>query len=288
MAKGTEITKAAPVDLAAFDGIDFGTGVETRDASDMSERLPCINLVQNTSKIIGRHKELRGGQFVLEKDGDVVFAKDKMNVVVITVSRSRVMWPATYGANSRPLCRSFDGQTMAQGGCGDGACARCRYAKWEQGVGSQCKAKYTAVMMDKETGEFFRFDAKGASFAPFRDFVRSTQSVYRDLASKGVMQKLTNGTAPVYFFETEMSSDFQSNDKGNYYTVTLSKPVQNTLIFHEDGSVDREQLLMFNDMVHAYLDMVKRQQEMGMDGNDGSPAPAPTIDISGDDDDLPF
>lgn len=254
----TQATGLGTSMLPAIDGLE-GMGFEELDPADLALRIPFITLMQPTSQqVTASRGKIAAGTFLVPADGDKeAFTVDSLKTTIIAFTKSRSMWSENFKRGDAPLCRSFDGKVMADGGIGSGDCSNCPYAKWDKDAGkSKCSSSYTLLCQDLETGKLFRLSGQGASYAPTRDFV---QQLYKTARS---------AKASSFSFEVSITSEFQTNDKGSYYILSFPSDsiAPNHLLYtgktpdHPKG-FDEEYAAFLKDTYGAYIDSLKVQNQ---------------------------
>lgn len=190
------------LDLSQFEGSETAvTGLEAVDQTDI--KLPAIRIIQMLSEEATKNNVPPGSFYnTVTKEHS-----DSLECVLLTLGKSRVMWPSVFKRGDKPLCRSFDGKTKTEG-IGDGVCQKCQYSQWIDGEKPKCTQGYVWMAVDK-TGQPFRLNAKGASVGPTKDFLTA------------VSQKLNSGGKKIGIFalKIKLTLDKISDEKGVYFVL---------------------------------------------------------------------
>jgi hypothetical protein len=127
-----------------------------------------ITLVQAQTQDPGA---ARPGQFLNALSGEVY---DEITVVLLSVSKPRVKFPAGSAFGEKPECRSNDGRVPSQYAKipQSKTCATCSHSKWYNGNRPPCQESYRLLFVMKETGLPHYFQAKGMGYAPTTDMLK--------------------------------------------------------------------------------------------------------------------
>lgn len=205
-----EQTDIAVPSLEEF-GLGASMGFESLESSDLAISLPWATLLQPNSKVVAESRgKIPAGSFLL-KIGDESFSYDSINVAIIDIGFDRTMWSENFKRGDSPLCRSFDGKKKVLDGAGDGDCATCQYAKFDTETRkTMCRRNYVILCQDLDNPErVFRIKASGASYKPTKEFIQRLNRAANKL------------NVPAFGFETILTSEFQTNDQGSFYTIVF-------------------------------------------------------------------
>ena len=129
-------------------------------------KVPLLKLVQGTSRIDGAADHL--GEWHNSVTGEF---ETNPELLIIGIAKGRVMFPATYSADNKPLCGSNDGfapreeyrgaeiKAVSQDEHGDPvvvsvtiplACAECPFSQWGENTPPRCKEVATFAGMQHE------------------------------------------------------------------------------------------------------------------------------------------
>lgn len=135
-------------------------GISGLERSDIS--MPRVSIRQPTSKF-GEPKD--AGHFHNSVTEEF---KAEMRVVVLRVTKGRVMWSAEFDGSASPRCASDDNKMPREGnGLTDpqpGPCASCEYAQWGDGhEPPACSLVYTYLCADMSDDSVFMLSAMRTS-----------------------------------------------------------------------------------------------------------------------------
>ena len=246
--------------LAGIAGMEelVGAGLEGLEASDLSISIPFITLAQPTSKIVAESRgKIAAGNFLFRNGDETITYADPIPVTIICVGKQRTMWAPNFKRGDSPLCRSLDGVTMISGGAGSGNCKTCKFAKYNPDTkSSQCNNSYVCLCQNLDTKELFRVQLGGYAWKDAKEFFRSLNSAM--LAAK----------AATFSFETTLSAEFVTNDKGSFFKAVLGPELKsNHLLYtgqmddaHPFG-IDMEYLNEIKEVHQSYTDSIKSISE---------------------------
>jgi len=281
--KNTEMTTASTEEiiLPQFEGMEsVGLGFDGLDASDVAIRVPFMTLLQPTSKdVVASKGKLSAGCFLLNGEEQKQF--EKLDITVIYFGKDRTMWSENFKRGDSPICRSFDGKSKVEDGCGsEQGCEHCEFAKFNKETkSSPCSQSYVLLCQNLEDGTLFKLKAGGASYKPAKEFI---QKLYK-IANKA------GGNA--FSFKTTIGSDFVSNDKGSFYTLNFGEIEMNKKLYPGKSEqfpmgVDTDYYKALVDTYKSYADSLAMQNKKNnLSTNDGS---IPEVDFEPSDEDAPF
>jgi len=186
---------------------------------------------------INSSEEKTAGLFY-DKQSNASF--DKMQIVPLEFSPGRVYFPPSETTSAEPLCRSNDGLVPVTAFDNlvpqNDTCKGCPKGQWKKisGAGGrtvncrpECHETLRFTFLEKETGFVYRFNAKGMSLSPLKNFRETLfKTVMRDRA-KGIDTRHYNTTAV-------MGSTRVVGKKGTFYVLTFG-PVS---VIPQDELVD--------------------------------------------------
>lgn len=255
---GTAIPALA--DIEGMEGL-LGAGFDGLDQSDLAISVPFISLTQPTSKIVAESRgKIPAGTFLFKKDDELVTYGEEIPIVILYIGKYRTMWSENFKRGDSPICRSLDAKTMLDGGAGDHNCEKCRYAKFDPATKtSKCNVSYVMLCQNLETKELFRLQVGGYSFKEGKEFIRKLRNA---------AMKVGGST---FSFQTKLSSEFVTNEKGSFYKVALDSDQglkANSLLYvpiddeHPVG-IDMDYLNEVKETYQMYTDSLKGFSESG-------------------------
>ena len=205
------------------------------------------------------------GKLFIDVSGDVA---DEMELVLLKIHKSRVLFPEKFSRDSEPLCRSQD--FIVPEDLGEGiepmaaSCADCPYGKWTKGATPKkntpprCSEVWNFLVLDYESFMPVWFSLKSTALKPARKIVS--------------MLKL-RGTArmiPAWGFKFKANVEVRSGDSGESYLPVFSE-------LTELDPEDRKNM----DLIHNQL----ADETAGFDQEGESAGqPSPGADKNNDDD----
>ncbi len=176
------------------------------------------------------------GKLYIDVSGDAV---ETMEIVLLKMNKSRVLFPEDFSRDSEPLCRRQDFKVpeIINDGCKPMAekCAECAYGKWTKGSNGKqkpprCQEVWNFLVLDYETYMPAWFSLKSTALKPARKIISM-------LKLRGTAKKI-----PAWGFKFEVEVASRSGDAGDSYV-----PVFSGLTLLEDD--DRESM----DLIHDQL-----------------------------------
>ena len=194
----------------------FDNGLSELDAGDLI--IPRMNITQPTTPDINADQV---GKFCVNVTGDFT---DKMNVAIIKLTKSRVLFPAKYKRDNEPLCRSHNFQTPADdikdatpmcNTCGtepgNDRKHVCAYANWgTDNTPPQCQEVWNLLIVDTDSYMPMFFSLKSTALKPLRKIVSAISMISR--AKRMAMWEL----------QFEMTLKKEVNDSGTFYLPVFS------------------------------------------------------------------
>jgi hypothetical protein len=165
------------------------------------------------------------GKLFLDISGDTM---DTMELVLLRMNKSRVLFPEDFSRDSKPLCRSQDFKCPETNNDGfepmAESCAECPYGKWTKGSNGsskppRCNEVWNFLVLDYETYMPAWFSLKSTAIKPARKIVS--------------MLKL-RGTAkliPSWHFRFSVEVEMRSGAAGDSFVPVFSSL---TLLDDED------------------------------------------------------
>lgn len=246
-------TENLVLDLTLFDSLKSadGTiaGMEAMESSDI--KMPRIKLVQSTSEE-AQKGHCKAGQFYNSVTGE---AKDKLNVVLLVMGKSRVRFEEPYKRGAQPLCRSLDGKCSMDGEI----CSGCEYADWDKAKDAgkdspACRQGITWLFVEEDGLNSIppRIVVSGASMGEHKNFLTKLAGL---------------GGYPPYILVTEITAEQQQNDKGIFYVMKFD------FAKNEDGTirtVTPEMAKRFAELSKQWGSMTSRLAEYDTERYDDS------------------
>ena len=211
MAKKTEVaeTTEKPVkeetSLAVQAAEPFDDGLGELSADDLI--IPRIVVGQAQSQIPDEAK----GTLYCEVTGDM---KSEMTMVIIKMSKSRVLFPGKFSRNSKPLCKSSnfiipdeieDSEPMAV------TCAECKEAKWGTNrTPPRCNETWNLLVIDLESYTPAWFSLKSTMLKPVRKILSALK------------MRATAKRIPVWGFSFKVAIDVRSGTGGDSFVPVFS------------------------------------------------------------------
>lgn len=198
----------------------FDNGLGELDASDLI--IPRLTITQPTTPDINAENI---GKFCINVTGDF---NDTMRVVLIKLSKSRILFPKKYSRDNEPLCRShnfqtpandIDGATPMAEHCGLLAGEKkkhlCQYANWtvdEQGKqeAPRCQETWNLLIVDLENYMPMWFSVKSTGLKPLRKIVSAISMISN-------AKRL-----PMWNLGFDMAIEKTTNDSGTFYVPAFS------------------------------------------------------------------
>jgi len=152
------------------------------------------------------------GRLYCDVTGD---AKDKMKMVIIKFTKSRVLFPEKYKKDNDPLCRSHN-FTMPADDI-DGAspmsenCTSCEYAKWgKDNTPPSCQECWNMLVVDLDAYMPMWFTVKSKALKPTRKIISAL--------------KMRTGAKrlPVWNLSFDVAVDVSPGDSGDAYIPVFS------------------------------------------------------------------
>lgn len=251
----TTTSEDVQITMPTLEGIE-GMGFEELDASDLAVKIPYAVLLQPTSEIVTKSRgAFRAGDFLITSLDGEQKTYEKLTVTIIAFTKMRSMWSPNFKRGDSPLCRSFDGKIPVQNDMGCTDCSKCPHAKWDPDKkASECRISYVLLCQDLATGALFKVQASGASYADAKDFIKKLYNTAKK-----------HKTAS-FAFQVDLKSEYQSNDKGTFYTLNIDSATikQNSKLF-TGGGVEMEYFDFLKDTYNVYIDSIKLQSQKSID-----------------------
>lgn len=231
MTKTASIEETATTAVATSTGTAMATynapietGLEDMDAGDLI--IPRLTITQPSTPDIDAANQ---GKFCVNITGDF---QEGMSVVMIKLSKSRVLFPEKYKRDNEPLCRSHDfkvpandiaGATPMAESCGllplapgeKKAKHICPYANWtvdekNKPVPPRCQEVWNSLIVDLESYMPMFFSLKSTALKPFRKIVSAMSMISQ--AKK----------IPIWALKFDMSLYKDINESGTFYVPIFS------------------------------------------------------------------
>ena len=201
------------------------------------------------------------GKLYIDVTSDV---KEEMELVLIKLNKSRVLFPEKFSRDSEPLCRSQNFVTpendsdvfspMSE------TCADCAYSKWsknESGKASppRCQEVWNMLVLDFETFMPCWFSLKSTALKPARKIISM-------LKLRGTAKRI-----PAWGFKFTVEVTERSGDSGNSYIPSFSS------LTELDGE-DRENMNLIQNQLAGEQASFDEEQTEG----DATPAKEETDD----------
>ena len=194
----------------------FDNGLGELDAGDLI--IPRMNITQPTTPDINADQV---GKFCVNVTGDF---SEKMNVAIIKLTKSRILFPAKYKRDNDPLCRSHnflvpaDDIKDATPMChtcetepGNPKKHVCAYANWgADNTPPQCQEVWNLLIVDTDSYMPMFFSLKSTALKPLRKIVSAISMISR--AKRMAMWEL----------QFEMTLKKEVNDSGTFYIPVFS------------------------------------------------------------------
>jgi len=151
------------------------------------------------------------GKLYCDVTGD---ASEKMTMAIIKLTKSRILFPATYKKDNEPLCRSHnfthpaDDIDGAKAMCTD--CESCEYSKWSADAPPRCQECWNLLVVDLESYMPMWFTVKSKSLKPTRKIVSAL--------------KMRTGAKriPVWGISFDVRVEVSPGDSGDSYIPVFS------------------------------------------------------------------
>lgn len=251
-------------DLSAFDefkAVDGQIkGFEHVDKNDL--KIAVYTIMQPTSEMVTESEgKVTPGMFYNTMTKE--FSKE-INTTLLTMVKTRVLWPKPFKRGQKALCRSFDG--IKGVGVPGGTCANCSKKEWgDNNEPPACRMGYNWLGLDHDDDlKPFKFTAISSGVSPTKDFITAVKRMGYHL----------------FVFKVNISTKKEKNESGSFY-VPEYKLV---------GTVDKKDAKMMEDMLANFKSMfeedVVNDLEHDISGTMGSMDEA-FVPVE-DDDDVPF
>lgn len=218
-------------DLHEFRASGEILGLEAVTAEDLT--MPKVRLLQSNSVEVTKGG-MKAGQFYNTVDKT---ASDTLPCTLLSMGKSRVMWPDKFKRGDDPLCRSYDNEYSFDG---EKTCVNCAYSDWDKAKAEgknkpDCNMSY--VWLGATTaGTPFRMTMGGMSVKPTKDFIN----------------KIAPKRLPAFAYKVVLSSTQEENENGIFYVVK----------YNIVGMVSREEFLNLQsqtqDLKATFVDAIKR------------------------------
>lgn len=175
------------------------------------------------------------GKLFIDVTGDTV---DEMQLVLLKMNKSRVLFPEDFSRDSEPLCKSQDFITPE---ISDGLppmadeCSKCSYAKWTIGdSGKQkppgCQETWNFLVLDFDSYMPCWFSLKSTALKPARKIISM-------LKMRGTAKRI-----PAWGFKFTVNVDVRTGDSGDSYLPVFSG-------LTELSGFDRETMKLIHDQL---------------------------------------
>ncbi len=199
------------------------------------------------------------GKLFIDVTGDVV---DEMDIVILSISKSRVLFPEDFSRESKPLCKSND---LIKPELNDdpvfapmaAECDGCPYAKWtKKKTGKpkppECSEVWNMLVLDFDTFLPAWFSLKRKALKPGRKIISM-------LKLRGLAKKI-----PIWGYKFTVRVELSPGDSGDSYIPIFSG-------LTELKGEDKESLILIrNQLAGEKIDFAK-DGDVGGGGEDGSP-----------------
>lgn len=193
----------------------FDNGLGELDAGDLI--IPRLSITQPTTPDIDAAQV---GKFCVNITGDY---QDAMRVVIIKLTKSRILFPEKYKRDNDPLCRSHDfskpandipNQSPMAESCelmpGEKKKHFCTYANWttdekNNAVPPRCQETWNLLIVDIESYLPMWFSIKSTALKPLRKIVSAISMIS---AAKRL---------PMWHLGFDMTLEKVTNDSGTFY-----------------------------------------------------------------------
>jgi len=210
------LTAAVPFNVAIYEGGD--TGLEEIESGDLI--IPRLNISQPTTPDIEQDKV---GKFLINVTGDDY---DTMNVAIVKLTKSRILFPEKYKRDNEPLCRSHDfktpaddieGATPMDKTCelipGDKKNHVCPYANWgSDNTPPRCQETWNFLLVDLDSYIPMWFSVKSTALKPMRKIVSAISMICK-------AKRL-----PMWAMSFNINIEKIVNDSGTFYVPKCTKP----------------------------------------------------------------
>lgn len=174
-------------------------GLEVMDQTDI--KLPKIRLLQSNSIEVTKGG-FKAGQFYNSITKTVT---DSVPGILLSLAKSRVMWPDKFKRGDEPTCRSFDNITSFDG---TKKCINCPFQDWDKAKAEgknkpDCNMSYGWMGVLLESKSPFRITMGGMSVGPTKDF----------------LNVIAPNRLPAYVYHVIISSKQEENENGVFYVA---------------------------------------------------------------------
>lgn len=198
----------------------FDNGLGELDAGDLI--IPRLSITQPTTPDI---EAAQVGKFCVNITGDF---QDSMRVVMIKLSKSRILFPEKYKRDNDPLCRSHNFRTPADDIPGQAPMATscelipgekkrhiCKYANWttdekDKAVPPRCQETWNLLIVDLDSYMPMWFSVKSTALKPLRKIVSAISMISQ-------AKRL-----PMWHLGFDMTTYMETNDSGKFYVPQFS------------------------------------------------------------------
>lgn len=245
-----------------IDDFDDVSGTEHLDSSDMS--IPYAKLYSK------RQNGYEVGNFVLP-DGQVIDGKDGeelTDISILSIRKTRVMFPENYKAGNTFICRSFNNIEGAPDGAYPGQpCATCEFSKFPEGGGAPpCSMQYLLLCTSKNV-KLFHVIISGIGVSEFKKKFASTE-MQRGLSA---VRKALGVKDPKFRFIGGVNINMKVGEKDTEYGpfpylhfyVNRDQPVVDAETFQENREAAKMYKDFEEDSLKAAAHHTASQEDMG-------------------------
>lgn len=183
----------------------FDDGLGELSAEDLI--IPRIVVGQAQSQIPDEAK----GKLYCEVTGDI---REEIEMVIIKMSKSRVMFPEKFSRDSKPLCKSSNfivPDEMEDQEPMSATCADCQYSKWGAGrTPPACNETWSLLVIDLESYTPAWFSLKST-------MLKSARKILSALKMRATAKRI-----PVWGFSFMVGIEVRSGAGGDSYVPTFS------------------------------------------------------------------
>lgn len=252
-------------DLSGFDqfkAVDGQIkGFEHVDKNDL--KIAVFTIMQPTSEMVTESEgKIIPGTFYNTMTKSFV---PEINTTLLTMIKTRVLWPKPFKRGQKALCRSFDGVKGV--GVPGGNCATCTKKEWgSDNEPPACRMGYNWLGLDHDDDlKPFKYTAISSGVSPTKDFITTVKRLGHHL----------------FIFKVKISSRKEKNESGTFYVPE----------YKITGPIDVKDAQMMADMLENFKSMFEEDVEMDLENDiSGTMGSVSEEDFSAveDDDDAPF
>ena len=227
-AKESEVIESEATETTEVATIDNTTAVSADVVTDQDSFLQDEAANDDGADYIPRVRLMQKGEFIGKFHSEELAMEWKeMNLSLIKITDSRVLWPEEYDSDNQPLCRSHDGIVPA---CDikedpeddDSAtlpgmsenCKDCAYAKWGRNTPPRCQAVRDLLVLDLDSNIPFYISFSSTSLTPLKKQLEKPLS-FRKMALTASRAKAGLPPAHSCMFKFKMGAELRESKKGD-------------------------------------------------------------------------